>query len=263
MPVPSLRAGKSLVAVRNWTFVLGPGFIVGIGNGLILGYLMYQSRLVPRGMAILGLIGGPLICLSGIAVVMGIIERGSAAQSIATVPEFLWELSLGIYLPSKASSRPRSRLTTPAGSQSMTVPGRRYQGPRSRRSPPGKSRQTATKRQGLTASRVGPTAARATRSLCAAAARLAAPRIAALAHRDDGDADRYERIRPPPAERRIDQQANQQSRRQICAQQGLTAPLVVADEPSRCPTRRLAAANGGMVASVATARPIPTQLASG
>ena len=96
-----VTTGKSLVAIRNWTFVLGPGFVVGVGNGLILGYLMYQSRLVPRGMAMLGLIGGPLICLSGIAVVMDIIGRGSAAQSIATVPEFLWELSLGIYLLAK------------------------------------------------------------------------------------------------------------------------------------------------------------------
>jgi len=96
-----VTTGKSLVAVRNWTFVLGPGFVVGVGNGLILGYLMYQSRLVPRGMAMLGLIGGPLICLSGIAVVMGIIGRGSAAQGIATIPEFLWELSLGIYLTVK------------------------------------------------------------------------------------------------------------------------------------------------------------------
>jgi hypothetical protein len=92
---------KSLVAVRNWTFVLGPGFIVGVGNGLILGYLMYQSRLVPRGMAMLGLVGGPLVCASGIAVVLDIIGRGSAAQSVATVPEFLWELSLGIYLLAK------------------------------------------------------------------------------------------------------------------------------------------------------------------
>ena len=96
-----VTTGKSLVAIRNWTFVLGPGFVVGVGNGLILGYLMYQSRLVPRGMAMLGLIGGPLICLSGIAVVMDIIGRGSAAQSVATVPEFLWELSLGIYLLAK------------------------------------------------------------------------------------------------------------------------------------------------------------------
>ena len=96
-----VTTGKSLVAIRNWTFVLGPGFVVGVGNGLILGYLMYQSRLVPRGMAMLGLVGGPLICASGIAVVMDIIGRGSAAQSIATVPEFLWELSLGIYLLAK------------------------------------------------------------------------------------------------------------------------------------------------------------------
>ncbi len=96
-----VTTGMSLVAVRNWTFVLGPGFVVGVGNGLILGYLMYQSRLVPRGMAMLGLIGGPLICLSGIAVVMGIVGRGSAAQSIATIPEFLWELSLGVYLTVK------------------------------------------------------------------------------------------------------------------------------------------------------------------
>jgi hypothetical protein len=92
---------KSLVAIRNWTFVLGPGFVVGVGNGLILGYLMYQSRLVPRGMAMLGLIGGPLICLSGIAVVMNVIGRGSVAQGIATVPEFAWELSLGLYLTIK------------------------------------------------------------------------------------------------------------------------------------------------------------------
>ena len=54
-------AGKSLVAIHDWTFLLGPGWVVGVGNGLILGYLMYRSGLVPRGMAMLGLIGGPLI----------------------------------------------------------------------------------------------------------------------------------------------------------------------------------------------------------
>ena len=46
----------------------------------------------------LGLIGGPLICISGIAVLFDLIGRGSTAQAIATVPEFFWELSLGIYL---------------------------------------------------------------------------------------------------------------------------------------------------------------------
>jgi hypothetical protein len=90
--------GRSLVAIHDWTFLLGPGWIVGLGNGLILGYLMYRSGLVPRGMAMLGLIGGPLIILSGTLVLFGVIDAGSGVQVIATIPEFFWELSLGIYL---------------------------------------------------------------------------------------------------------------------------------------------------------------------
>jgi branched-subunit amino acid transport protein AzlD len=93
-----VAVGESLVALHNWTRLLGPGFVVGIGNGLILGYLMYSSRLAPRGMAVLGLIGGPLIIASGVAVLIGVIEAGSVWQAIATIPEFFWELSLGIWL---------------------------------------------------------------------------------------------------------------------------------------------------------------------
>ena len=92
---------QSLAAIKDWTFLLGPGFVVGLGNGLILGYLMYRSGLVPRRMAVLGLVGGPLICLSGIAVLFDVIEQGGTAQGIATIPEFLWELSLGIWLTVK------------------------------------------------------------------------------------------------------------------------------------------------------------------
>ena len=91
-------AGRSLVAIHDWTFLLGPGWVVGIGNGLILGYLMYRSGLVPRRMTWLGLIGGPLIILSGTLVLFNVIEPGSPVQAIATIPEFFWELSLGIYL---------------------------------------------------------------------------------------------------------------------------------------------------------------------
>jgi hypothetical protein len=93
-----LPVGKALVDLHDWTFLLGPGFVVGIGNGLILGYLMYRSGLVPRRMAVLGIVGGPLICISGIAVVLNVIARGSIGQGIATIPEFFWELSLGLYL---------------------------------------------------------------------------------------------------------------------------------------------------------------------
>jgi Domain of unknown function (DUF4386) len=97
-PATLQTVGRSLVAIKDWTFLLGPGFVVGIGNGLLLGYLMYRSGLVPRRMAMLGLVGGPLICLSGAAVLFGVIDEGSVWQAIATIPEFIWELSLGTYL---------------------------------------------------------------------------------------------------------------------------------------------------------------------
>lgn len=91
----------TLAAVKDWTFLLGPGFVVGIGNGLLLGYLLFRSRLVPRWMAALGLVGGPLICASGVAVLFGALRFAGTGQGIATVPEFLWELLLGIYLTVK------------------------------------------------------------------------------------------------------------------------------------------------------------------
>jgi Domain of unknown function (DUF4386) len=92
---------ETLALIKDWTFLLGPGFIVGLGNGLILGYLMYRSGLVPRQMAMLGLIGGPLIIASGIAVLFDVFQFGGTGQSLATIPEFLWELSLGIWLTVK------------------------------------------------------------------------------------------------------------------------------------------------------------------
>jgi hypothetical protein len=87
----------TLAAIKDWTFWLGPGWVVGWGNGLILGYLMYRSGLVPRKMTWLGLVGGPLIIISGTLVMFGVAEAGGPLQGLATIPEALWELSLGIY----------------------------------------------------------------------------------------------------------------------------------------------------------------------
>jgi hypothetical protein len=93
-----LAVGQSLVAVQSWTFLLGPGFVVGIGNGLILGYLMYTSRLIPRGMAMLGLIAGPVLLARFVAILFGVFEPTSVLGSLTVVPEFIWELGLGIWL---------------------------------------------------------------------------------------------------------------------------------------------------------------------
>jgi hypothetical protein len=90
----------TLAAIKDWTFLLGPGWVVGWGNGLILGYLMYRSELVPRRAAWLGLIGGPLIILSGTAVMLSGDHPSDtlrSLQGLVTIPEFLWELFLGVY----------------------------------------------------------------------------------------------------------------------------------------------------------------------
>jgi len=89
--------GEAFVAIYYRAFLVGPGFFAGVANGVILGYLMYRSELVPRGMTWLGLIGGPLIMVTGILVAFDAIERGGTVQTVATIPEFFWELSLSIY----------------------------------------------------------------------------------------------------------------------------------------------------------------------
>ena len=93
-----IAVGQSLVAVQSWTFLLGPGFVVGVGNGLILGYLMYRSGLVPRGMALLGLIAGPVLIARFVGILFGVFEPGSVLGGLMVVPEFIWELAFGIWL---------------------------------------------------------------------------------------------------------------------------------------------------------------------
>lgn len=97
-PATLVTIGKTLLSIRNWTFLLGPSFADGIGTGAILGYLMYRSGLVGRRMALLGLVGGPLLVVAASAVLLGAIGDGSPVRSILTVPEIIWEAFLGLYL---------------------------------------------------------------------------------------------------------------------------------------------------------------------
>lgn len=92
-----VAVGQSLVAVRDWTFALGPGLVPGI-NALLLGYLMYRSGLVPRLIPVLGLIGAPLLITSATATLFNSNDPITALAAIATLPIFLWELSLGLWL---------------------------------------------------------------------------------------------------------------------------------------------------------------------
>jgi hypothetical protein len=89
--------GDSLAATYDWAFLFGPGLVVGFGNGLMLGYLMYRSGLLPPRMALLGLIGGPMLIVSFVLILFGVYENGSAPAFLLAAPEIAWELSLGIY----------------------------------------------------------------------------------------------------------------------------------------------------------------------
>ena len=106
--------GQGLEAAYEWSFRLGPGFVVGVGNGLILGWLMYRSELVPRGLAIFGLIGGPLLIIAAVLVLFDVIEASGPVQALMTIPEAFWELSLGIYLVVKGF-RPSSAVLSDRG----------------------------------------------------------------------------------------------------------------------------------------------------
>ena len=93
-----ILSGRSLVAVHDATFLLGPAFCAAIGNGLILGYLMLRSGLVPRRFAQFGIVGGSLALVTALLVLFGAYDQSSGESFILTLPEAIWELSLGIYL---------------------------------------------------------------------------------------------------------------------------------------------------------------------
>ena len=92
-----VEVGRSLVAIHDWTFLLGPGLMPGL-NDIMLGYLLYASRLVPRALALLGIVAGPVHFASFVAVLLGVIEAASVGQVIAIIPVAAFEVILGIWL---------------------------------------------------------------------------------------------------------------------------------------------------------------------
>jgi hypothetical protein len=89
--------GRALVAVRNWTFLLGPSLMASL-NALLLGSLLYRSRLVPRFIPAMGLIGAPLLLAATVAVLFGAFAQVSPVSAIATLPVAAWELCVGVYM---------------------------------------------------------------------------------------------------------------------------------------------------------------------
>lgn len=90
--------GRTLVAIHDATFLLGPAFCAAIGNGLMLGYLMLRSGLVPRRFAQFGVAAGSVALVAALLELFGAVDQVSGAGGLLAFPEGVWEFSLGLFL---------------------------------------------------------------------------------------------------------------------------------------------------------------------
>lgn len=104
---------RALVAVHDWSFLVGPGLMPAI-NAACLATVLYRTRLIPRAIPFLGLIGAPLLVASSIGTLFGAWDQVSPVAALAAFPIAAWEFSLGVWLIAKGF---RSTPTSPANDQ--------------------------------------------------------------------------------------------------------------------------------------------------
>ncbi|QEC46188.1 DUF4386 domain-containing protein [Baekduia soli] len=102
-------AGQALVAFHDWTFLLGPGFCAAIGNGLLLGFLMSRTGLLPQRLAAFGILAGGFAFIAATGALFDVYDRQSGPQLLLTVPEMIWEATFGIYLIVRGFAPPAVR----------------------------------------------------------------------------------------------------------------------------------------------------------
>lgn len=93
----ALVTSHALVALYDRIFLLGPSFMPAV-NDLLLGFLLFQTRLVPRGLSRIGLVGAPLLVAGYVAVLFGLIGQHSSLAGLSALPVALFEFSLGVWL---------------------------------------------------------------------------------------------------------------------------------------------------------------------
>ncbi len=91
---------RGLVMLYDRLFLISQSFIPAV-NGLLLGTLLYQSRLVPRLLPIIGIVGAFTLVAGDVAVLFGVMDQHAPLAGISAIPIALWEFSLGVYLTVK------------------------------------------------------------------------------------------------------------------------------------------------------------------
>jgi hypothetical protein len=110
---------SALVAIKDWTFLLGPGVMPAV-NALCFATIMYRSRLVPRWIPTVGLVGAPLLLISSTTTLFGGWEQVSTAALVMALPIATWELSVGIYMTVKGFRTPLIRSTDAEGDRRLS-----------------------------------------------------------------------------------------------------------------------------------------------
>jgi hypothetical protein len=95
-----LTVGHALVAVHDWTFLLGPGVMPAL-SALLIGSVMYRSGLLPKWIPTLGLVGAPLLLASSTATLFGAWDQISGPSAVLTLPIAVWEFAFGVYMVAK------------------------------------------------------------------------------------------------------------------------------------------------------------------
>ncbi|MEO6949117.1 MAG: DUF4386 domain-containing protein [Ginsengibacter sp.] len=92
-----LATSKTLVIMYDRIFFIGQSFVPAI-NDILLGIMLYHSRLVPRSLSLLGLVGGPILIIGDVCVLLGLIGQRDNVTGLFAVSVALFEFLFGIYL---------------------------------------------------------------------------------------------------------------------------------------------------------------------
>ncbi len=111
-PASMVALGSTLASLQSWSHLVGPGLVCGV-NTVLMAYLMYRSRLVPRIIPVLGLVGGPLVFAVNAGQLFGLYYQLPAWAALGVIPVFAWEVSLALRLILKGFS-PAAIRTEPA-----------------------------------------------------------------------------------------------------------------------------------------------------
>lgn len=93
----ALASSRALSILYDRIFLQGQSFMPAI-NDLLLGFLLYKSRLIPRAISLIGIIGAFPLLTGYAAVMFNTTDQHGSLAGLAALLVALFEFSLGIWL---------------------------------------------------------------------------------------------------------------------------------------------------------------------